>query len=48
MSTKYRYSFCGVLTVMDVVSFVLFMFVHVMLSNGLTGENICMYNENNR
>lgn len=48
MSTKYRYSFCGVLTVMDVVSSVLFMFVLVMSSYGLTGENICMYNENNR
>lgn len=48
MSTKYRYSFCGVLTVMDVVSFVLFMFVLVMSSYGLTGDHICMYNEKNR
>lgn len=45
----YRYSvsvvFCGVLKVMNIVDLGFHMFVHVTLTNGLTGDNICEYND---
>lgn len=37
--------FSRVLTVMNIVGFGFFMFVHVKLSYGLTGGNLCRVND---
>lgn len=39
--------FCRVLKVMNIVGFGIFMFVHVKLFYGLTGDNLCRDNDMN-